>query len=412
MDVAIWFIILGFLFLFISISNSWLQRAPLTTSLIYLIIGVSLGPYGLKILQLNMFAHSKFLEHLCEVAVIVSLFNAGLKMRLPLNHKFWRLPIALASISMIIGVGLTAFASHWLLDFSWPAAILLGAILSPTDPVLASDVQVQHPNDHDELRFTLTCEAGLNDGTAFPFVMLALVLMGLEGSHQTLNDWLIYDVLWAITAGIGIGVLVGLSLGWLEKNFRPYVQEIEVLNDFLALALICLAYGLSLSVKAYGFLAVFTAGIVVRQLEMRTPIWHIKHSLQKMSDGVLFFNEQFERLLEVAVVIALGSMLQLSHFSKSTLIIGGGLIFLIRPLSVFIVGLPMGQKYKRLSLISWFGIRGIGSLYYLAYTITHGISESLANELIGLVFSLVAISTVIHGLSVTSLMQRRWKWKI
>lgn len=407
MDViAIWFIVLGLLLLFISLSNSWLQRVPLTTSLIYLVIGVLLGPTGSGLLKIDMLKDAKLLEHLSEIAVIVSLFNAGLKLRLPLKDQLWRLPVGLAFISMTIGVGLVALIAKEFLGMNWAAAILLAAVLSPTDPVLASEVQVKHPNDHDKLRFTLTCEAGFNDGTAFPFVMLSLGLMGLYSSGSDLQSWILKDVLWAVTGGLGIGFTVGLALGWLEKRFRHLVKKAKIMNDFLALALISLSYGIAIACHTYGFLAVFAAGITMRQLETRQSKWNLNHPFQKISDEVLFFNEQFESLLEVAVVILLGSMLRLEQFTVATAVIGLSLMFLVRPLSVFLVGLPMRESKKQLGLMSWFGIRGIGSVYYLAYAITHGIPEELATQIIGITFSLVAISTVIHGLTVTPLMKK------
>ena len=407
MDViAIWFIVLGFLLLFISLSSTWLQRVPMTTSLIYLVIGVLLGPAWANLLKIDMLKDAKLLEHLSEIAVIVSLFNAGLKLRLSLRDKLWRLPIGLAFISMTVGVVLVALIAKEFLGMNWAAAILLSAVLSPTDPVLASEVQVKHPNDHDKLRFTLTCEAGFNDGTAFPFIMLALGLMGLYSTGSDIQTWIMKDVLWAVIGGLGIGFTVGVALGWFEKRFRHLVKKARILNDFLALALISLSYGIALAFHTYGFLAVFAAGITMRQLEMRESKWNTKHPFQKISDEVLFFNEQFESLLEVAIVIILGSMLRLEQFTTGTVIIGLSLMFLVRPLSVFLVGLPMKESKKQLGLMSWFGIRGIGSLYYLAYAITQGIPQELATQVIGITFSLVAISTVIHGISVTPLMKK------
>ncbi len=404
MDTALWFIVLGLLFLFISISHSWVERVPLTTSLIYLIIGVLLGPYGIGLLDLHIEKNTKLLEHLTEIAVIISLFNAGLKLRLPLAHKFWRLPLGLATVSMVASVSLIALSAHLLFDFDWGLAILLGAILSPTDPVLASDVQVKRPGDNDQLRFTLTCEAGLNDASAFPFVMLGLALMGVTESQNVIQNWVLVDLIWAILGGVGTGMGVGFLMAWFDKKIKPKVSQVTILNDFLALALISLSYGIAIAIKSYGFLAVFVAGVMVRQLEMKVPFWKLKGNFGKVSDGVLFFNEQFERLWEVGIVIILGAMLRWNDFSQDALILGFLLALIIRPLSVFLIGILRREKLSQLGYISWFGIRGIGSLYYLSYAIAQGVPREMSGKISSLTLSLVAASIFIHGLSATPLM--------
>lgn len=171
-----------------------IKRLPLTTSLIYLLVGIVLGPYVIGAIRVDPITHSAVLERVTEFAVIVSLFAAGLKLRTPLTNRRWLLPILLASVSMVLTVALIAAVGVLLLGLPIGAAVLLGAILAPTDPVLASDVQVTHPQDQDRLRFGLTGEAGLNDGTAFPFVMLGLGLMGLHDIGSAGWRWLAVDV--------------------------------------------------------------------------------------------------------------------------------------------------------------------------------------------------------------------------
>jgi NhaP-type Na+/H+ or K+/H+ antiporter len=201
MDVTFWFLVAGGLFIGTALIGSVVQRLPLTTAMLYLAVGFGLGPAGFGVLRLDPLTDSALLEHISEVAVIVSLFSAGLKLRSPLSEKRWLLPAQLAFVSMIITVGLIAAAGIVGLGLPAGAAALLGAILAPTDPVLASDVQLEHPRDRDDLRFSLTAEAGLNDGTAFPFVMLGLGLLGLHeiGAHGW--RWVAADVVWAIPGG-------------------------------------------------------------------------------------------------------------------------------------------------------------------------------------------------------------------
>ena len=155
------------------------------------------------------------------------------------------------------------------LGLSLGASLLMAAVLAPTDPVLASDVQVAHTKDRDSLRFTLTCEAGMNDGTAFPFVMLGLGLLGLHDLGEAGLRWVLVDVLWGIGGGIGIGVLAGVALARLGSWLRGGPQRHELLNDFLGLGLIAVVYGLCLQLHAWGFLAVFCAAVALRQTEMQ-----------------------------------------------------------------------------------------------------------------------------------------------
>jgi len=166
--------LLGALLITAAALASFVKRLPLTETMIYLVAGGAVGSLGWGLVSFDAQMNSKLLERLAEVAVIVSLFTAGLKLRVPLNDGRWHVPLRLAFGSMTLTVALVAIAGVWGLGLPLGAAILLGAILAPTDPVLASGVQLEHPHDSDRLRFSLTGEAGLNDGTAFPFLMLAL----------------------------------------------------------------------------------------------------------------------------------------------------------------------------------------------------------------------------------------------
>ena len=197
--------------------------------------------------------YSGILERVAEVAVLISLFAVGLKLGLPLSDKGWRLPARLAIVSMTITVALIAAIGMLGLGLSLGAAVLLGAILAPTDPVLASDVQVLEASDRDRLRFSLTGEGGLNDGAAFPFVMLGLGLLGLHDLGTAGWRWLAVDVLWAIAGGLLIGGALGTLIGRLVVYLRSRHKESVGLDEFLALGLIALAYGLAVLSQAMAF---------------------------------------------------------------------------------------------------------------------------------------------------------------
>jgi NhaP-type Na+/H+ or K+/H+ antiporter len=418
----LWFVVIGVLLVFVALSGALLKRLPLSASLVYLAVGYALGRLGAAHLSLS--AHMRVLERLTEVAVIISLFGAGLKLRLPLHDKNWRLPVRLAFGAMVLTVGLLALGGVALLGLPLGAAILLGAILAPTDPVLASDVQVAHPTDTDRLRFGLTGEAGLNDGTAFPFVMLGLGLLGQHELGANGWRWALVDVLWAVTGGLGIGWALGGAVGRLVVYLRRVHREAVGLDDFLALGLIALAYGVALWVHAYGFLSVFAAGLALRRMEARASgerapadvsamasagkaeevAVHPETAPAYMAQAVLGFTEQLERIGEVALMVLVGVLLALLGIGWEGILLALLLLFVVRPASVLLLTAGTRSSTAQRMLLSWFGIRGIGSLYYLFYALTHGLEPALGEQLARLVLAAVALSAVLHGVSATPLM--------
>jgi len=423
---TLWYLIVGGLLILMALASSIVRRLPLTTALLYLGVGAALGPAGGGLIMVDPVRHAAVVERVTEIAVLVSLFTAGLKLRLPLADPLWRLPLRLATTSMVLTVGGLTLVGVLGLGLPLGAAVLLGAILAPTDPVLASDVQVEHAWDRDRVRFGLTGEAGLNDGTAFPFVLLGLGLLGLHNLGAYGWRWLVLDVGWAVLAGLGMGGLCGTAVASLVLYLRREHKEAVGLDDFLALGLIALAYGMALLVQAYGFLAVFAAGLALRRVEREStgeqPAADVTTAVRAgeaaevatdpekapayMAQAVLAFNEQLERLGEVGVVLLLGAMLFPHGLSVAALGVGPLLFCVIRPLAVW--GGLRGSPTARLPrlLLSWFGIRGIGSLYYLTYAVGQGLEPELARLLTTLTLSTVAASVVVYGLSVTPLMQQ------
>src|SRR5687768_13272847 len=227
-----WFIVAGALLIGMALAGSALRRAPLTASMFYLGAGAALGPWGAGLLRIDAVEDAWGLERLTEIAVIISLFTAGLKLRLPFSDRRWRAPMLLATVAMALtigGVGAFAIAA---LALPIGAAVLLGALLAPTDPVLASDVQVSHEHDAEPVRFGLTGEAGLNDGTAFPFVMLGLGLMGTHDLGAYGWRWLTIDVGWAVAWGLAVGTLCGAGIGKLVIYLRRVHREAVGLDEF------------------------------------------------------------------------------------------------------------------------------------------------------------------------------------
>lgn len=432
MTFTLWFLIAGGLLIFMALAGSVLKRLPLSTAMVYLAVGLGLGPLGIGLLDLDLVRDALLIERVAEVAVLISLFSTGLKLRMPLSEGRWHLPGRLAFGAMALTVGLIALVGVAGLGLPLGAAILLGGLLAPTDPVLAADVQVEHPGDRDRLRFSLTGEAALNDGSAFPFVMLGLGLLGLHELGTFGWRWLAIDVLWGVAGGLAIGWLLGMLVGRLVLYLRRTHKEAVGLDDFLGLGLIALSYGAALLMHSYGFLAVFAAGLALRRIEMqstatqdveqeRAPLLqpppgatdHAEqlatdpdHAPAYMAQAVLGFNEQLERIGEVAVVIIVGGLLAASRLPFEAIWFVPLLLLVIRPVSVWLGLLGSHSSGAQRWLIAWFGIRGIGSVYYLAYAVQHGLDPALAERIGALVLTAVAASIIVHGISVTPLMRR------
>lgn len=428
MDFAFWSVLVGLLLIFLALSSTVLSRLPLSTAMLYLVIGLVISPLGLNWLAPDLRENKVLLERLTETVVLISLFTAGLKLSVELRDRRWLLPLRLAITSMVLTVAAVAAVGTVLLGLPPGAAVLLGAILAPTDPVLASDVQVHRPGDRDKLRFALTGEGGLNDGTAFPFVMLGLGLLGLHEIGDWGWRWLAVDVVWAVAAGLGAGALLGAAVGRLVLFLRREHKEAVGLDDFLALGLIALAYGVAVLLHGYGFLAVFAAGVALRQVEQsesRDPAAQRvveqatvnrdftaaeaaavdpRQAPAFMANAVLGFNQQVERIGELAIVITIGALLWAVDWDSAAWWFVPLLLLVIRPVATWLGLLGSQSSVRQRGLMAWFGIRGIGSLYYLMYAINHGLPEPLAAQLTALTLSVVVTSIFVHGISVTPLM--------
>lgn len=209
MAASAWFILIGLLLLVVGFTFSYFKTVPVTSAIVYLIIGCIVGPMGFGLFHFNPLEESALLEILTEIAVLISLYCAGVKMPVSVTLKRWRTPLQLAFISMALTVGLVTLFGYFWLALPLGATVVLGAVAAPTDPVLATEIQVRDADDSDSLRFSLTSEAGMNDGSAFPFVMLGLGLLGLHELGEAGWRWIALDVLWGTVAAIGIGILAG-----------------------------------------------------------------------------------------------------------------------------------------------------------------------------------------------------------
>jgi sodium/hydrogen antiporter len=404
-----------------ALAHPVIQRLPITTPLVYLLVGICLGPWWQDVLRVDPILHAPWLHHAAEVAVVVSLFTVGMKLRMPLLDARLRPALVLAFVSMLITVGLVTVAGVWLLNLPVGAAVLLGGVLAPTDPVLASDVQTKESEHNDRLRLTLTAEGGLNDGTAFPFVMLGLGLLGLREMGVNNWRWWWIDVVWALAGGLLIGGLIGHSVGKMVRWLRQRGRPVAALGEYLVLGLIGVSYGAAAVLKASGFLAVFAAGVALRAAETASqnerritketgPDETTPSNETAARDEPTYFtrellqtNEQLERILEVGLVLVVGAAMMVTGLSTDALWFAPLLFLVIRPLAALPVLAVARFTRFEFGAISWFGIRGIGSIYYMMFAIDQGLPDELAEPFTSLTLTLVALSIVVHGVSVTPL---------
>lgn len=387
---------IGLLLLIVTLGSGWIKRLPLSYALIYLVVGVLLGSYGLGLIKVT--PDTQFLERLTEFIVIVSVFGCGLKINRPLKLWAWQSTIRLIGFLMPISIFAIAAIAHYILGMGWGAAVLLGAILAPTDPVLASEVQLDHVEDKDELRFALTSEGGLNDSLAFPFVYFGIYAFKDDNWNNWFKSWVGIDLVWAIASGIVMGIIVAKAIVWIDRHIQKRRQADDLLEDFVALSIILLTYSLTEVVNGYGFLAVFVAGLVVQ----RSYFGHHEKRIAQLE-----FTEQIEKLLEVTAIVVLGTILLVEPMIKyagQSLLIAGSLLLIIRPFGVWLSTLGSDLPKTTRSLMGWFGIKGLGSIYYLTYALGKGVSGETAEEMAWIVYSVVALSVIAHGVSAAPLM--------
>ena len=416
-----WFVIVGLLLILIGLTDTWRREMPVCAAALYLVAGHLLGPEVFGFLDLDLRRDAALLEHLTEAAVLVSIFAVGLRLRAPLRDKIWRVPLVMATVTMLLTIALLCGAGY-AMGLALGPALLLAAALAPTDPVLASDVQVEHELDRDRLRFSLTAEAGLNDGTAAPFVMLALGLMGLHTLGPWAGRWWQEDLLWPTLGGLALGGGLGFAFSRLVVWLRREREQALGMESFLTLGLIALTYGVALLLQVYGFLAVFAAGLALRQVERQDSpdhtakpelvaqlgpdaAAHPQQATAYMAKAVLDFTLDLEKLAEMVVMIVIGTLIKDDAFTPLSIGIALFVCFVARPLAVYATTPRMGLTASQRRLAAWFGIRGVGSMYYLAFAVAHGANGAQMKAVADAVLVTVSLSVLMHGSSATPIMR-------
>ena len=425
---AVYFL-LGLSLLLATVLPHVTRRIALSPPMVLVAVGMAIGMLPLADgTSLEPQDHRVLVTHVTEFTVLVSLMGVGLAIDRALDLRSWRSwrtwsPVwRLLLVTMPLTILGTAVLGWWVAGLAPAVALLLCAVLAPTDPVLASDVQVgepltedvDEPADEDEqqledddIRFALTAEAGLNDGLAFPFVHLALLL--LAGGFTVVDGgaWLG----WYVLGKIAIGVAVGLAAGWLlgRQAFHARTDTLRLADagePLLALAALLASYGAAELVGGYGFLAVFACAMRLRSSERG-------HSYQRAMHGVV---ERLERLMTLLVLLVLGMAMTrglLEHLDWRGVVLALALVLVVRPVAGYVAlsvlardedrdgGLDRGEA----AAVAFFGVRGVGSLFYLAYATSH---EHVPDEpwLWSTVAFTVIVSVLLHGVTATPAMSR------
>ncbi len=393
-------VLLGLAILGVAWLPSLLEKYPLSYPILYIMLGLGVYSLPLHLPLADPQAHLPLVTHLSELCVIVALTGTGLKIDRPFSLRTWRSPLRLVLVLMVLTIAGLALAGHWLMGLAPASALLLAAALAPTDPVLAGDVQVGDPGEgrEDNVRFALTGEAGLNDGLAFPFVYLALALLpAAVPLSERLVDWLVMDVAYRVGAG--------LLMGWLSGKFLAYLifslpKRISIKTEgygFVALAVTLTSYAVTELLHGYGFLAVFIAAITLRGHERRHEYHRQMHA----------FTDQMERLFIVVILLMLGAAIAdglLSALTWQGVGMGLLLVLVLRPLGGMLSLLGssrMGMDER--AVISFFGIRGIGSVFYVAFAL--GKAEfPQARQIWAVLAFTMLLSITLHGVLATPVM--------
>ena len=374
-------------------------REPAASALLILAGSVAFSVIPGMAEALDPMRSSEIWEYVSELALIVALFVTGLRIDDLTSYQRWQPTIRLLLIAMPLTIFAVALVGHWVAGMTVAAAILLGAVLAPTDPVLAGDVQVGKPTEGGEhpVRFALTAEAGLNDGLAFPFVYLGLIAAAGGLTASGLTEWLVQDVVYRIAAGAATGAAVGWVLGKILFTAPRGNILADTGSGVLAFAGILLCYGATELIEGYGFIAAFVSGLALRRAQQDHAFHGRLHA----------FSEAIEHALTAILLLWIGGILPLlaSELDWQHAVVALGLVLVIRPLAGWLSLKGTALHPKERLVIAAYGIRGIGSIYYLAFVTSH---FDLVNEsaLWATIACTIMTSTILHGLTAGAAVER------
>ena len=337
--------------------------------------------------------------HLSELIVIISLMAAGIRIDRKFSFKGWSAPLRLIAITMMLTILVTALVGYYFLQLGLAASLLLAAALAPTDPVLASDVQAAPPNhpEKSEPKFILTSEAGINDGIAFPFTWLAITVALMSGKNEgSLLEWLAWDFFYRILAGLLVGFLVGKLVGYIVFILAERNRLLATNDGILGVSVTLLVYGITEIIDGYGFIAVFVCALSFRHSDKKNDYHQNLHK----------FTDQTERFILAILLLLFGGCLAngvLQALSWQMAIYALCFIFIVRPLFGFLAMINQKSHLKEKLAVSFFGIRGLGSIFYLAFGISK-FNFAHQDQMWSLVFFVILVSIIVHGFSANFVM--------
>ncbi|MFC0339585.1 cation:proton antiporter [Paracoccus niistensis] len=390
----------GFLIALVAWLPLALRRMPLSLPIVCIALGAAVFSLPGARLVPSPLDHPEFTERFAEFVVIIALMGAGLKLDRPFGWRRWEVSWRLILVTLPLSIAaITLLAGTWM-GLAWPVALLLAASLAPTDPVLAADVQVGPPKsgEEDEVRFGLTSEAGMNDGAAFPFVHLAIALsLAAATGEPWAAKWLTYNVLWEIGAGVAGGWLIGRAFGWVTFRIPAETKLAQTGDGLIALSATFVSYGLTEIIHSYGFLSVFVTALTFRAA-------HRSHDFHREMHDV---TEQVERLAMMVLLLLFGGALAkglLSGLAPGDVAAALVILLVIRPATGLLGLLGLRASLSEKLTIAFFGIRGVGSIYYLAYGLNHMEAEG-TERLWAITGLVILVSILMHGLTVTPVMR-------
>ena len=378
-----------------------LSGRPLSFPIVYVVLGMAVFALPLRLPPADPLAEGQLVERMTEFAVIVSLMGAGLKIDRSPTWSSWSTTWRLLVVTMPLTIVGVALLGWWAVGLAPASALLLGAALAPTDPVLASDVQVGPPRSEgeDEVRFGLTSEAGLNDGLAFPFTNAAIAMAAAAGGVGSwFWGWFADDVVLKLVVGLAVGYVGGRAIGAVLFRLATTRRIAESTEGFVALGSTLLVYGVTEICHGYGFVAVFVAACVLRNHERDHEYHEVLHASA----------ESVERLVSAALLVLLGGAVidgGLSALTPAGAAVGLALVLVVRPIAGWVAMAGTSVHMPERWALGFFGIRGIGSVYYLAYAINEE-DFSQAEELWAITAFVILLSVVLHGISSAPAMAR------
>ena len=398
-------LIAGIVALLAAIVPVLLQKKYTSAPIVYLVIGAIIYALASKY-EIKPLDHLEEVKHITEFVILVALANAGLRIKEPFKWKTWKNAFRLLVIAMPVTIVAATFLGWWIVGLAPATALLFGALISPTDPVLASELQTSEPGEEDtsQSKLGLTAEAGVNDGLAFPFTYLAIfaATKGLDYKNW-IGEWLLHEFI----IKIALGVIIGLVSGWLlYKLIFSISSNHETLGrisrGILSLALLSLPYAITEYIGGYGFLAVFCAACMFSNYEL-----HSKHM-----NSLHNFNEELESFVVAVIFITIGFFIAFHYKILFDIEIMGTallMVLVVRPLAGYVSLIKTGLNPFQKFVLSFYGIRGIGSLYYLAYALAAAPFTN-PEKLIAVTTATIFFSVIIHGITARHVQKRIKKY--